>query len=97
MLKALDVDTWINQRRSNLDEAKISAAEIISLIRKEGDEALLRMARKYEPDIDSIRVSPEEVEAAYDLVDNALVESIIEAEVRITRFSRATEGTRPLA
>jgi histidinol dehydrogenase len=86
MLKALDVDSWINQRRSNLDEAKKSAAEIISLIRTEGDKALLRMAQKYEPEIESIRITPEEVEAAYELVDDALVESIIEAEVRITRF-----------
>lgn len=86
MLKALDVDAWINQRRSNLDEAKKSASEIISLIRSEGDAALLKMAQKYEPDIDSIKITSEEIEVAYDLVDEALVESIIEAEVRITRF-----------
>lgn len=86
MLQALDVDMWVKQRRSNLDEAKRSAAEIISLVRAEGDAALLRMARKYEPGIDSISVSREEVEAAYDEVDHKLVESLIEAEARITRF-----------
>lgn len=86
MLQALDVQKWMKQRRSNLDEAKKSAAEIINTIRTEGDEALLRMARKYEPDIESIRVTPEEIDAAYEKVDDKLVESIIEAEVRITRF-----------
>ncbi len=86
MLKALDVDAWVRQRRSNLDEAKTSAAEIIDLVRREGDAALLRMARKYEPGIDSIRVSPEEVEAAYGEVDEHLVEAVVEAEARITRF-----------
>lgn len=86
MLKALDVGTWINQRRSNLDEAKKSAAEIINVIRNEGDEALIRMARKYEPEIDSIRISQEELESAYEEVDDSLVESLIEAELRITRF-----------
>lgn len=86
MLQALDVDMWVKQRRSNLDEAKRSAAEIISLVRAEGDAALLRMARKYEPGIDSISVSREEVEAAYDEVDHKLVESLIEAAARITRF-----------
>ncbi len=86
MLQALDVDTWVKQRRSNLDEAKRSAAEVIGLVRSEGDEALLRMARKYEPEIDSVRVSREEVEAAYDEVDEHLVESLFEAEARITRF-----------
>ncbi|NLV27159.1 MAG: histidinol dehydrogenase [Methanomicrobiales archaeon] len=86
MLQSLDVQKWMNQRRSNLDEAKKSAADIISIIRNEGDKALLRMAQKYEPDLESIRVSSEEIEAAYDMVDDKLVESIIEAEVRITRF-----------
>ncbi len=86
MLKALDVETWMKQRRSNLDGAKKSAAEIINAIRNGGDEALLTMARKYEPEIDSIRISEEEREAAYDEVEDSLVESLIEAEVRITRF-----------
>ena len=86
MLRELKVDTWMKQRRSNLDDAKKSAAEIISLVRNEGDRALLQMARKYEPDIDSIRISPEEIDAAYDEIDDSLVESIVEAEMRITRF-----------
>lgn len=86
MLQALDVETWLRQRRSNLDEAKRSASEVIELVRTEGDAALLRMARKYEPEIDSIRVSREEVETAYDQVDDALVQRIVEAESRITRF-----------
>lgn len=86
MLQALDVEMWVQQRRSNLDEAKRSATEVIDLVRSEGDAALLRMARKYEPEIESVRVSREEVEAAYDRVDDALVESLFEAEARITRF-----------
>ena len=87
----------MNQRRSNLDEAKRSAAEIIDLVRTEGDAALLRMARKYEPEVDSIRVSREEIEAAYDEVDEQLVEAVVEAEARITRFHERAEGARPLA
>ncbi len=86
MLQALDVETWLRQRRSNLDEAKRSAADVIELVRTEGDAALLRMARKYEPEIESVRVSKEEMEAAYDQVDDALVRRVEEAKVRITRF-----------
>ncbi|MBN1165594.1 MAG: histidinol dehydrogenase [Methanospirillaceae archaeon] len=86
MLQELSVEAWIQQRRSNLDEARRSAAEIISTIQKEGDAALLRMARKYEPDLESISVTREEIDSAYDEVDDILVESLIEAEVRITRF-----------
>ena len=86
MLKALDVDAWVASRRSSLDEAKRSASEIIDLVRNEGDAALLRMARKYEPDAESVRISEEEVAAAYEAVDERLVEAVIEAEARITRF-----------
>jgi histidinol dehydrogenase len=86
MFKALDVDNWVTKRRSSLDEAKESVAGIIRTVREGGDSALLAMARKYEPDIESIRVSREEVDAAYETVDERLMESLIEADSRITRF-----------
>jgi histidinol dehydrogenase len=86
MLKAFDVETWVNQRRSNLDDAKRAASGIIELVRTEGDAALLRMAQKYEPDVESVLVSEEEVEAAYGEVDQRLIEAVVEAEARITRF-----------
>lgn len=86
MFKALDVDNWVIKRRSSLDEAKESVAGIIRTVREGGDSALLAMARKYEPDIESIRVSREEVDSAYEDVEDRLVESLIEADCRITRF-----------
>ncbi len=86
MLKPLDVDRWEKERRASLDEAKDSAARIIREVQEGGDEALLRMARKHEPACSSVRVIPEEVDAAYEEVDDRLIESLIEAEARITRF-----------
>jgi len=86
MLRPLDVDCWEKERRSSLDEAKASAARIIGEVRRGGDRALLDMARKHEPECRSVRVLPEEVDAAYEEVDDRLIESLIEAEARITRF-----------
>lgn len=86
MLRPLDVDCWEKERRSSLDEAKASAARIIGEVRRGGDRVLLGMARKHEPECSSIRVLPEEVDAAYEEVDDRLIESLIEAEARITRF-----------
>ncbi|KQC04992.1 MAG: histidinol dehydrogenase [Methanoculleus sp. SDB] len=86
MFKALDVDAWVTERRSSLDEARDAVTGIIRTVREEGDEALLRMARKYEPDITSVRVTDEERDAAYESVDDKLLTSLIEAEARITRF-----------
>ncbi|MBN1194510.1 MAG: histidinol dehydrogenase [Methanomicrobiaceae archaeon] len=86
MFKALDVDAWVTKRRSSLDEARDAVTGIIRTVREEGDESLLRMARKYEPDITSLRVTDEERDAAYESVDDKLLTSLIEAEARITRF-----------
>ncbi len=86
MFNALDVDAWVSARRSSLDEAKASAAGIIQAVREGGDGALLAMARKHEPDLTSVRVTDEDVEAAYNDVEDRLIESLIEAEARITRF-----------
>ncbi|OPY40363.1 MAG: bifunctional histidinal dehydrogenase/ histidinol dehydrogenase [Methanoregulaceae archaeon PtaU1.Bin059] len=86
MFNALDVDRWVAERRSSLDEAKVSVAGIIQAVREGGDGALLAMARKHEPEVTSVRVTEDEVEAAYGEVDDRLLESLIEAEARITRF-----------
>ena len=86
MFNALDVDRWVTERRASLDEAKVSAAGIIKAVREGGDAALLAMARKHDPGIASIRVTNEEREEAYNDVEDRLVESLIEAEARITRF-----------
>jgi len=86
MFNALDVDRWVTARRSSLDEAKVSVAGIIQAVREGGDGTLLKMARKHDPDITSLRVTDDEREAAYEEVEDRLVESLIEAEARITRF-----------
>ena len=86
MFKALDVDAWVTARRSSLDEAKESVAGIIQAVRDGGDAALLKMAQKHDPEISSIRVTEEEREAAYEDVEDRLVEALIEADARITRF-----------
>lgn len=86
MFNALDVDAWVTARRSSLDEAKESVAGIIQAVRDGGDAALLKMAQKHDPEISSIRVTEEEREAAYEDVEDRLVEALIEADARITRF-----------
>lgn len=86
MFRPLDVDKWVRERRSSLEEAKESALRIIREVREGGDVALLRMAQKHEPECTSVRVMPEEVDAAYEQVDDRLIESLIEAEARIARF-----------
>ncbi len=87
MWKALDVGIWVAGRRSDLDRVKGPVSEIIGRVRREGDAALLDLTRRFDGiDLDEIAVPDEEREAAYDLVDAELVESLVQAEVRISDF-----------
>ncbi|SAI87646.1 hypothetical protein MBBA_0770 [Methanoculleus bourgensis] len=93
MWKALDIETWIAGRRSDLDRVKGSVSEIIGRVRAEGDDALVDLTKKFDGiDLAEIAVSDEEREAAYDQVDAELVESLVEAEARISRFHELQRG-----
>jgi histidinol dehydrogenase len=84
MWKALDVEAWLTGRSRSLDEARGTVQGIIEKVRSRGDAALRELSRHYT--LTEIAVSDEEREAAYEEVDESIVESLIEAEARIVRF-----------
>jgi histidinol dehydrogenase len=84
MWKALDIDAWLAGRQSSLEEVRASVLEIIEKVRTRGDSALRELSRHYT--LEEIAISNEEREEAYDQVDAKIIESLIEAEARITRF-----------
>lgn len=87
MFGPLDVEAWIAGRRKGLEDVREKVQEIIAAVRQRGDSALLEFARKYDSTGTlSLRVGEEEFEAAYEEVDSELVESLLEAEARITRY-----------
>jgi len=87
MLQPLNIEAWIEGRRSDIEEVRDPVAEIISRVAGEGDDALIELTRRFDRvDLESIAVTDEEREAAYEKVDLQLVESLIEAEARITQF-----------
>ncbi|WP_292365684.1 histidinol dehydrogenase, partial [Methanoculleus sp. UBA208] len=93
MWQALDIETWIAGRRSGIDRVKGPVSEIVGRVRAEGDAALLDLTMKFDGiDLEEIAVSDEEREAAYDEVDAQLVESLVEAEARISRFHELQRG-----
>ncbi|MDV2480459.1 histidinol dehydrogenase [Methanoculleus sp. Wushi-C6] len=93
MWQALDIETWLAGRRSDLDRVKGPVSEIVGRVRAEGDAALLDLTKKFDGiDLEEIAVSDEEREAAYDQVDAQLVESLVEAEARISRFHELQRG-----
>lgn len=65
-----------------------SVMNIIDNVRENGDSALIEYARKFDNvDVDSIRVSEEEVRSAYDKVDSETLEAIRFAESQIRFFA----------
>ncbi|MBN2735067.1 MAG: histidinol dehydrogenase [Methanomicrobiaceae archaeon] len=87
MLKELDVETWVSGRRKGISGVSDSVSEIIKNVREKGDQALFEYAKKFDNiELEELRVSEDEIEASYDEVDMRLVESLIEAEARISEF-----------
>ena len=85
MWKEVGIDAWLGARKTSLEDARTTVTEIIARVQNEGDGALRDMAKKY-CTLDSIAVSGEEREAAYEQIDVEVVESLVEAHARIERF-----------
>ncbi len=96
MWKAVDIREWIAKRRSGLDEVRAPVQEIIDAVSARGDDALIELTERFDrirPD--PIAISREERDAAYDEVSPHLIESLTQAEARITRFHELQQS-RPL-
>jgi histidinol dehydrogenase len=87
MLQPLEIEDWIAGRRSGLEEVRAPVEEIVRAVAERGDAALIELTQRFDGiALESIRVDEEEIENAYDEVDARVIESLVEAEARITRF-----------
>ena len=79
----------LNQRTKSQDGGNIIkiVSEIIENVKESGDEALREYSKKFDnADIESIRVSDKEITAAYDVVDEELLQTIKKAKQNIVSF-----------
>lgn len=87
MWKPVSIEWWLNKRRADITSVKDAVNEIIGQVRSGGDEALRELTTRFDKIVlDDILVDEERRESAYDELKLALVEAIIEAEARISRF-----------
>jgi histidinol dehydrogenase len=72
-----------------LDAVLPAVKRIVADVRKQGDRALLRYAAKFDglPGADSLRVTPEEMAAAWGAIDPALREALTTAAGQIRAFA----------
>jgi len=85
MWKEVGIDAWLGARKTSLEDARATVTEIIGKVQSGGDAALKEYAKKY-CDLESIAISEEEREAAYEKVDVEVTEALVEAHARIERF-----------
>lgn len=87
MWKPVSIEWWLNKRRADITSVKDAVNEIIGQVRSGGDEALRELTSRFDRIVlDDILIDEERRESAYDELKPALVEAIIEAEARISRF-----------
>lgn len=71
------------------EEVLLQVMEIVAQVKETGDEALLAFTQRFDGAImesDQLRVSPEEISAAYDQVEPDFLSALQEAQANITRF-----------
>lgn len=87
MWKQVSVEWWLERRKSGISSVRDAVDDIIGQVRAGGDAAILDLTSRFDGIVlEDLHVDEERRQSAYDEVDAALVEAIIEAEARISRF-----------
>lgn len=87
MWNQCDISGWKEKRRGDISGVLGAVRDIVDQIERDGDAALLELTERFDRiRLDTLRILPEEMEEAYEEVDDRLVEALCEAEARITRF-----------
>ncbi|MDR2865982.1 MAG: histidinol dehydrogenase [Methanomassiliicoccaceae archaeon] len=87
MWKQLDEGFWDKNRSSKIESVTEDVLNIIDQVRADGDRALIELTKKFDKvDIECVTVSREEIDDAYDEVDEELIEALETAAANIRRF-----------
>lgn len=72
-----------------LDAVVPAVRRLVAAVRRQGDRALLRYAAEFDglPGADALRVTPEEMAAAWEAIDSALREALQTAAAQISAFA----------
>lgn len=82
-------DRLINDKRETSHDVNAAVAEILEAVRRDGDEAVIAFTRRFdrlELTAATLRVTAEEVEAAYAACDPALLEALELAAARVRAY-----------
>jgi len=87
-----NVSNFIPRTETELDSIRETVTEIINEVKDNGDNALVRLTKKYdnvELNTSEIRVTNQEIEKAYDLIDQDLLDALKTAKQNLIKFHGA--------
>lgn len=83
----ITLDTWLSRQQATLTDVSDTVAAIIDEVKTGGDKALSDLCERFDGKRpESLRVTEEEIDAAYEQADPEVVEALSEAYARISAF-----------
>ncbi len=87
MWRQFDAKDWVGKRRADLQDVREPVARIIAQVRDQGDRALFDLTERFDKArLSSLRVSADEIAAAYSKIDPRLLDGLKQSQERIERF-----------
>ena len=85
------------RRSVSIDDYIEKVKPIVEAVKREGDKAVIRFTRDFDGvELDSLRVTEDEFEKAYDAVDDDLIDALEVAKENIYRFHYVTSVEREM-
>ena len=89
MWKQVTEDFWAQNRASKVDQVNDTVKGIIDMVQKDGDKALIELAKKFDKvELKSVVATREDIEKAYEQVSQDIVEELENAAYNIERFHK---------
>ncbi len=87
--KEISEEFWIANRKNETDKVRDIVEGIIEQVRTDGDKALIELTEKFDKvKLKSVRVSRNQIDAAYEKLEQDVVDEIENATYNIQRFHR---------
>ncbi len=81
----------------SIDDYIEKVKPIVEAVKREGDRAVIRFTKEFDGvEIESLRVSEDEFDKAYDAVDDSLIDALEVAKENIYRFHYVTSVEREM-
>ncbi|HJJ56372.1 MAG TPA: histidinol dehydrogenase [Methanocorpusculum sp.] len=83
----ITIESWVNSRNNSLNDVRDIVSTIIDDIKLNGDSALFKLTEKFDHQkLNTLKITQDDIDVAYDQVSPKLVEALVEAEAKITQF-----------